>query len=111
MTGIVRQLKVTVRSVKPPVWRRIVVASDSTLGELAPILEAAMGWLGGHLHVFDVDGTRYGTPDPEWGRDDLDENRFRLGDVLATVGSKLRWDYDLRRRVGAHGSGGGDQPA
>jgi hypothetical protein len=92
---MVHQLKVTVRSVKPPVWRRIVVASDTTLGELAPILEAAMGWLGGHLHVFDVDGTRYGTPDPEWGRDDLDENQFRLGDVLTIVGSKQRWDYDF----------------
>jgi hypothetical protein len=79
----------------PPVWRRIVVESGLTLGELAPVLEAAMGWLGGHLHVFDVGGTRYGTPDPDWGMDDLDENRFRLGDVLPKVGTKMRWDYDF----------------
>jgi hypothetical protein len=91
----VHQLKITLRSVKPPVWRRIVVRSDKTLGELAPILEAAMGWLGGHLHVFDVDGTWYGTPDPDWGRDDLDERKFRVRDVLPEVGSKLRWDYDF----------------
>jgi len=91
----VHQLKITLHSVKPPVWRRIVVRSDVTLGELAPILEAAMGWLGGHLHVFDVDGTWYGTPDPEWGRDDLDENEFGLGQVLRAVGSRMRWDYDF----------------
>ena len=91
MTRRVHQLKVTLRQVKPPVWRRIVVESDLTLGELAPVLEAAVGWLGGHLHVFDVGGTRYGTPDPDWGMDDLDENRFRLGDVLPKVGVKMRW--------------------
>jgi hypothetical protein len=95
VANIVHQLKITLRSVKPPVWRRIVVRSDMTLGELAPILEAAMGWLGGHLHVFDVDGTWYGTPDPEWGRDDLDENEFGLGQVLAAVGSRMGWDYDF----------------
>jgi len=27
--------------------------------------------------------------------DDLDENRFRLGDVLPNVGMKMRWDYDF----------------
>lgn len=95
MTGTVHQLKATLRSVKPPVWRRFVVASDTTLADLSPILETAMGWLGGHLHVFDVGGTLYGTPDPEWGRDDLDENKFRVRDVLPKAGSKLRWDYDF----------------
>ena len=29
------------------------------------------------------------------GRDDLDEGRFRLGDVLPAAGSKMRWDYDF----------------
>ena len=91
----VHQLKVTLRSVRPPVWRRIVVKPDTTLGELAPILEAAMGWLGTHLHLLDVDGTWYGARDPEWARDVLDENRFRLGGVLPAVGSKMRWDYDF----------------
>ena len=93
--GSVHRLKVTLRSVKPPVWRRIAVPSDLTLGELSPLLEAAMGWLGGHLHLFDVAGMTYGTPDPDWGTDDLDEGRFRLGDVLPTVGSRMRWDYDF----------------
>lgn len=91
----VHRLKVTLRGVKPPVWRRIVVYSDCTLGELAPLLEASMGWLGGHLHLFDVGGTRYGTPDPDWDTADLHEGRFRLGDVLPSVGSKMRWEYDF----------------
>ena len=91
----VHQLKVTLRHVKPPVWRRIVVESDLTLAALAAVLEPAMGWLGGHLHVLDVGGTRYGRPDPDWGMDDLDENQFRLDKVLPKVGMKMRWDYDF----------------
>ena len=95
MANTVHQLKVTLRSVKPPVWRRIVVRSNSPLGELASVLEAAMGWLGGHLHVFEAEGTWYGSADPDWDSNDQDENEHRLGDVLATVGSKMRWDYDF----------------
>ncbi|GBD84855.1 plasmid pRiA4b ORF-3-like protein [bacterium BMS3Abin02] len=69
-----------------------------------------MGWLGGHVHLFDVDGTRYGMPDPDWDTGDLDEKRFRLGDILSTVGSQMRWDYDFGRRTGDERNhvGGGD---
>lgn len=94
-TETVHRLKITLRRVRPPVWRRIEVASDTTLGELSPMLEGVMGWYGGHLHAFDVDGTDFGPPDPDWGTDDLDENKYRLGAVLATVGGKMGWDYDF----------------
>ena len=95
MEDTVHQLKITLRSVEPPVWRRITVRSDTNLAELAAILEAAMGWLGGHLHAFEGAEARYAMPDPEWPDDDLDERTFRVGDVLPDVGSKLRWDYDF----------------
>lgn len=95
MTRTVHQLEVTLREVTPPAWRRIVVESDLTLGELAPVLEAAMGSESYHLHVFDIGGTRYGMPEPEWDLEDLDENRFRLCDVLPKVGMKMRFDYDF----------------
>ncbi|NIA26109.1 MAG: plasmid pRiA4b ORF-3 family protein [Gammaproteobacteria bacterium] len=95
MADTVHQLKITLRSVKPPVWRRILVKSDMTLGELAPVLEAVMGWLGGHLHVFDVEGTWYGSADPDWDSDNLDENKYRLSEVLPSVGDKMRWNYDF----------------
>jgi hypothetical protein len=94
-TETVHRLKITLRSVKPPVWRRIEVASDTTLGELSAMFEGVMGWYGGHLHAFDVDGTDYSRPDPDWDSDDLDENKYRLGDVLPAVGAKMTWDYDF----------------
>jgi len=89
----VHQLKVTLRQVRPPVWRRVLVESSSTLYKLSAALETAVGWYGGHLHTFDVDRVVYGQPDPDW--DVRDERKVRLGDVLARVGSKMRWDYDF----------------
>ena len=95
MSKTVHQLKITLRGIKPPIWRRIEVPSDISLGDLAPVLEAAMGWMGGHLHIFDVDGVTYGTPDPDWGDDDLNEDGYSLGDVLPEVGTKMQFDYDF----------------
>jgi hypothetical protein len=93
----VHRLKVTLRTVKPPIWRRIEVASDVTLAELSDLLEGAMGWLGGHLHAFEADGVTYERPDPDDGlsRRTKDESEHRLLDVLTAVGAKMRWDYDF----------------
>jgi len=95
MTTTVHQLKITLRGVKPPVWRRIEVASDISLGELSGVLEAAMGWYGGHLHAFDANGTRYGTHSQDWESLGLDEDKYRLATVLSAIGSKMRFDYDF----------------
>ena len=91
----VHTLKITLRGVQPPVWRRIAVPSDVKLSALAPLLEAAMGWYGDHLHSFETSGKRYGEPDPDWGADIIDERGRKLATVLPKVGAKLRFDYDF----------------
>lgn len=91
------RVKVKLRGVRPPVWRRVEVASDTTLSDLAGMLEGAMGWLGGHLHGFECNGVLYGVPDEfDLGfRETVDERTVELADVLPTVSSKMRWDYDF----------------
>ena len=92
----VHRLKITLRQVKPPVWRRIEVASNMRLSELAAVLEAAMGWLGGHLHAFEAGGVFYEIPDDDIGfRKTVDERKARLEQVLPDVKSKMRWEYDF----------------
>lgn len=92
----VHRLKVTLRAVRPPVWRRIEVRSTTKLSDLAWVLESAMGWDGSHLHMFEAGRNRYGAPDPEgWGPSVLDERKHSLGAVLPREGSKLRFDYDF----------------
>lgn len=93
----VHRLKVTLRLVKPPVWRCIEVASNIKLSELSAVLEATMGWLGGHLHAFEAAGVFYEIPDGESFDfpPPRDERKARLGEVLPAMKSKMRWDYDF----------------
>jgi hypothetical protein len=50
--GTVHQLKVTLREVHPPVWRRVHVPSTATLDQLHEVIQVAMGWQQHHLHLF-----------------------------------------------------------
>ena len=99
-TGTVHELKITLRSVKPAVWRRIQVPSSIGLDELAGLLVAAMGWMGGHLHSYQVGDVHYQPEDPDGWFDSpmfnyKDEALVTLGEVLPTEKSKMRWDYDF----------------
>ena len=92
--GTLYQLKVTLRGVsKPPVWRRVLVHAGASLGELHAVIVAAMGWDGGHLHMFSDDITQYGTAGS--GLDCADEDEFALADVLFEPGDQLRYTYDF----------------
>ncbi|WP_084196106.1 plasmid pRiA4b ORF-3 family protein [Streptosporangium amethystogenes] len=55
--GTIHQVKVTLREVSPPVWRRVHVPSTVTLADLHEVIQVAMGWEQHHLHVFS-DGDR-----------------------------------------------------
>ena len=93
-SGGVYRLKISLRGVsKPPVWRRVAVLADITLAELHEVILRAMGWHGGHLHVFSSGWAQYGTPSPDLGHSD--DSAIRLRDVLLTPGTRLRYTYDF----------------
>jgi hypothetical protein len=89
------QLKVQLREVRPPVWRRVLVPGEMDLAELHEVVQAAMGWTNSHLHEFEAEGARYGVPDPDWDLDEVaDESGVRLSRI-AGEGSRLRYAYDF----------------
>ena len=88
-------LKVALRDVRPPVWRRVEVAADISLFELHRILQPAMGWTDSHLHQFIQHGTYYGAPDDEFGMPTVSERRTRLGDLLGRPKDRLVYEYDF----------------
>jgi hypothetical protein len=89
------QLTIYLRGVRPPVWRRVLVPGEMNLAELHDVVQTAMGWSNSHLHEFEVDGARYGLPDPDWGLDEVaDESRVKLFRV-AQEGSRLGYAYDF----------------
>lgn len=50
------QFKVTLRGIRPPIWRRFQVIDDLTFYQFHRVLQNVMGWYGGHLHLFDLNG-------------------------------------------------------
>ena len=89
------QLKVTLKGIRPPVWRRILVRGSTTLDWFHDIMQIVMGWEDAHLHAFVVGETRYSTPDPNWGFDMEDEARVKLGQVVAQPKDRFFYEYDF----------------
>ena len=44
----------------PPIWRRLLVRSDSSIADLHATLQLALGWSDDHLHRFVAHGREYG---------------------------------------------------
>ncbi|MDW7709497.1 MAG: plasmid pRiA4b ORF-3 family protein [Deferrisomatales bacterium] len=79
----VRQLKVTLKGSRPPIWRRVLVAGDTRLSR---------------LHEFHVGrGVRIGRRDPEWGApgEVMDERRVALSSLAPEVKDKFTYLYDF----------------
>ena len=93
------QLKVTLADSKPPIWRRILVASDVDLSLFHDILQDAMGWTDSHLHQFIAGGVMYSTPDddlaPGFGVEFKDESKYKLSQVLKKEKASLTYEYDF----------------
>ncbi len=52
---MVYRLLITLRDVRPAVWRRIELRGDTTLAILHRIMQITMGWTASHLHAFVVE--------------------------------------------------------
>jgi hypothetical protein len=89
------RLKVTLRGLRPPIWRRFLVPSDIRLKRLHDSLQAVMGWTDSHLHQFESQGVRYGTTDREFGLARVSEARTVVCDVLRRPKDRLVYEYDF----------------
>ena len=92
------QLTITLREVEPAIWRRVKLPDSLTLQQFHEVLQTAMGWLGYHLHLFEIDGVIYGDFDEDFAdlddRPHGDENAVTIGSIAAVI-SDFRYDYDF----------------
>ena len=86
-------LKITLRHIKPPIWRRILVPGCMTLADLHLAIQAAMGWQNGHLHAFDINGEQYG--DPSMMDDVASERRLKLNTLANSGVTRFTYTYDF----------------
>ena len=86
-------LKVTLNGIKPPIWRRLLVAESMTLAGLHEAIQTGMGWSGGHLHSFDIDGEQYGNP--KEFTDVADQRRITLARLVKSGVKRFTYTYDF----------------
>lgn len=91
---MVYQLKITLKGIKPPIWRRVLVPETATLNDLHEIVQVAMGWDDSHLHQFEIGKQRYSEPSRDEFDDCIDETRTRLDDVILPK-MKFLYEYDF----------------
>jgi len=93
-------LKVVLNETKPPVWRRLQVPGNATLGWLHAAIQVAMGWTNSHLHQFKAGGAiysdlRHNALEFEGDPGILDENKATLQQVALRPKDVLAYEYDF----------------
>lgn len=102
----VYELRVTLKNIKPPVWRTFAVPGSMKLNVLHDVLQTVMGWTDSHLHMFRSGRQIFellredGMDDfPSFGFDPppppMDEREVSLNEVLGKPGDKFTYLYDL----------------
>jgi len=92
------QFKITLKDIKPPIWRRIQV-KDCCLDKLHEHIQTSMGWTNSHLHQFKINGVIYGDPQllyESWEDEMRPVNslRTRVSAVIPEDGKRFTFDYE-----------------
>ena len=99
----VYQFKITLKGIKPPIWRRIRVPETYTFWDLHVAIQDAMGWLDYHLHQFEMVNpstgmkVEIGIPDKEsgWGREILLGWKQKIADYFSIENRSADYTYDF----------------
>jgi hypothetical protein len=87
------RLKVTLKGLRPPAWRRLLVEDTMSLGDLHMAVQAAMGWENSHLHLFMVGREQVG--DPRQLDEVENEARVTVGELAGRGAKSFAYVYDM----------------
>lgn len=95
-------IKVTIKDIRPPIWRRLQVEGFLTFAQLHSVLQVAFGWLDYHLYRFAFDGLEVCEEDPHatWSEFQAEETR-QVDPATTTIGSLFEsqrrcvYEYDF----------------
>ncbi|MCQ2288469.1 MAG: plasmid pRiA4b ORF-3 family protein [Muribaculaceae bacterium] len=95
-------VRVELKGIKPPIWRKLVIPSNLMLESFAHIILISMGWEMEHLHQFVKDRTFYSVPIGDEAEFDLfsltekkDSRNCTIGDLIIKKGDKCTFEYDF----------------
>lgn len=86
------EIKITLRDVKPKVWRRVIASSEASLYEFAKLILLAFQWKGEKPHQFITsDGVPIGIPTDDTPC--IDERDVKIGQVLRSFKCPITFEY------------------
>jgi hypothetical protein len=91
-------LRVSLRDIRPQIWRSIRVPGNFSLGQLNDVIQGAMGWHNSHLHSFTIDEIEYGPVqlmDSDFTEFDEDEEDITLDDLDLREKQRFLYVYDF----------------
>lgn len=97
-------LRVTLKHVSPKIYRKFEVPSNITLRHLADLILDLMGWSGGHLNAYHINGHHFHPAyqmTPEYGfyggmYDNYHKQEdYTIADVLCQKGKSIELEYDF----------------
>lgn len=103
----VYQFKITLKGIKPPIWRRIQVPKTYTFYDLHVAIQDAMGWYDCHLHEFEIIyplidlKVNIGIPNEEpiweltWNKKVLPGWKVKITDCFLTENQSAEYIYDF----------------
>ncbi len=93
----VYQLKITLKHIKPPIWRRFRVPGNLDLESLHHVIQVVMGWENAHLFQFNINRQPYTTlyEDIENYNDAMPADEHLLSEVVKQPGQKFTYEYDF----------------
>jgi len=91
------QVVVTIRGIRPPIWRRLLIPADLFLHDFHKVLQTAMGWDNQHVHLFLKGKKIFGMKETGWmeSGDSQDYTAIRVNDLLRRPGDKMVYHYDM----------------
>lgn len=96
-------LRVTLKGIKPAIYRKFNVPSNISLRHLSELLLEIMGWMNEHLNQFRKCDKYYA---PAYQREhempvlfglaqNFNQEDYTLSDLLAEKGKSIEWEYDF----------------
>lgn len=102
----VYQFKITLKRIRPPIWRRIQVPETYTFWDLHVAIQDAMGWWDDHLHEFEITDPitkeeisieRFNRKKPllPWEKRALSEYSCKIADYFSEQNPTATYTYDF----------------
>lgn len=94
ISGRIYQAKITLKGIRPPIWRRVLVPGAMRLSDLHQVIQTVFGWTDSHLHQFVIDGASYGQPD-DFDQAVLDEAGVTIVGAAGMRVKRFAYVYDF----------------